>query len=124
MKTPGENTDRRVRRLTAAGLVPLLFPASVPGCVARHMPDWEKGHPVAPDTDTEAARETPDGTGWERAQSVAPDTKTEVRLNDSDKVSLDHGHDPTKCNLIVCWQHNWPKCPLEVVELRRVIEEI
>lgn len=37
---------------------------------------------------------------------------------------LDHGHDPTKCDLIVCWQHNWPECPLEVVELRRVIEEI
>ncbi len=36
----------------------------------------------------------------------------------------DHGHDPAKCDLIVCWQHNWPECPLDVVELRTVIEEI
>ncbi|MXW18321.1 MAG: hypothetical protein F4139_13355 [Gemmatimonadetes bacterium] len=36
----------------------------------------------------------------------------------------DHGHDPAKCDLIVCWQHNWPECPLEVVELSTVIEEM
>jgi HNH endonuclease len=32
-----------------------------------------------------------------------------------------HGHDPEGCELIVCWKHNWPNCPLEVVELSRVI---
>ena len=36
----------------------------------------------------------------------------------------DHGHDPDKCDLIVCWEHNWPECPLEVVELRRVIDKL
>ena len=36
----------------------------------------------------------------------------------------DHGHDPTRCDLIVCWEHNWPECPLEVIELRRVIDEL
>ncbi|MDE2925518.1 MAG: hypothetical protein OXT71_03875 [Acidobacteriota bacterium] len=61
---------------------------------------------MAPDTDTEAAREPPDGAGWERAQSVAPDSNTEVGLDDSDKVSMDYGHDPTKCILIVCWRHD------------------
>jgi hypothetical protein len=30
-----------------------------------------------------------------------------------------HGHDPKECDLIVCWENNWPECPLEVVELRR-----
>jgi len=32
-----------------------------------------------------------------------------------------HGHDPKKCNWIVCWEHNWPSVPdhLNVVELRR-----
>ncbi len=34
----------------------------------------------------------------------------------------EHGHDPDGCDLIVCWEHNWPECPLEVVELRRVID--
>jgi hypothetical protein len=31
---------------------------------------------------------------------------------------LRHMHDPSQCDLIVCWRHNWPDCPLEVVELR------
>ena len=29
-----------------------------------------------------------------------------------------HGHDPNECDLIVCWENNWPECPLEVVELK------
>jgi hypothetical protein len=43
---------------------------------------------------------------------------------------LRHMHDPAKCDIIVCWEHNWPECPLEVIELKkeigrlRVIEEI
>jgi hypothetical protein len=36
----------------------------------------------------------------------------------------DHDHDPTGCDLIVCWEHDWPDCPLEVVELRRVIDQL
>jgi hypothetical protein len=35
-----------------------------------------------------------------------------------------HGHDPAACDVIVCWEHDWPDCPLEVVELRRVIDEL
>lgn len=32
-----------------------------------------------------------------------------------------HGHDPKKCDWIVCWEHNWPAAPkkLHIVELRR-----
>lgn len=32
-----------------------------------------------------------------------------------------HGHDPKKCDCIVCWEHNWPSVPrkLQIVELRR-----
>lgn len=32
-----------------------------------------------------------------------------------------HGHDPEGCDLIVCWQHNWPECPVEVLELRKAV---
>ena len=28
-----------------------------------------------------------------------------------------------KCNMIVCWTHNWPECPLEVVELKTAISD-
>ncbi len=34
----------------------------------------------------------------------------------------DHGHDPAVCDIIVCWEHDWPECSLEVIELRRLID--
>jgi hypothetical protein len=37
---------------------------------------------------------------------------------------LVHGHRIDDCDLIVCWKHNWEGCPLEVVELSKVIADI
>jgi hypothetical protein len=34
---------------------------------------------------------------------------------------LKHMHPVKGCDLIVCWKHNWPECPLEVVELSRAM---
>jgi hypothetical protein len=34
---------------------------------------------------------------------------------------LRHAHDAKKCDLIVCWEHNWAECPLEVISLREEI---
>ncbi len=36
----------------------------------------------------------------------------------------EHGHDPSMCDLIVCWENDWPDCPLEVLELRSVIDQL
>jgi hypothetical protein len=36
---------------------------------------------------------------------------------------LRHLHDPSQCDIIVCWKHNWPECPLEVIELSKVVME-
>jgi hypothetical protein len=33
-----------------------------------------------------------------------------------------HRHDPKKCDFIVCWVHDWPACPLNVVELKSEIK--
>lgn len=33
----------------------------------------------------------------------------------------DHGHDAAGCDVIVCWRHDWPDCPLEVLELSNAI---
>jgi len=33
----------------------------------------------------------------------------------------EHGHDPAGCDLIVCWEHDWHDCPLEVLALRPAI---
>ena len=32
-----------------------------------------------------------------------------------------HLHDVNGCDEIVCWEHNWPECPLEVVELKNLV---
>jgi len=34
-----------------------------------------------------------------------------------------HGHDQTQCDIIVCWRHNWTRCPehIQVLELSRVV---
>jgi hypothetical protein len=34
---------------------------------------------------------------------------------------LKHMHDLKGCDMIVCWEHNWPECPLEVLELKGVV---
>lgn len=34
---------------------------------------------------------------------------------------LTHGHPVDGCDLLICWIHNWPECPLEVIELRKVV---
>ena len=34
---------------------------------------------------------------------------------------LYHGHDAAACDVIVCWQHDWPDCPVEVLALKDVV---
>ena len=35
-----------------------------------------------------------------------------------------HGHKPDLCDVIVCWEHDWPECPLEVIELKSAIKSL
>lgn len=37
-----------------------------------------------------------------------------------------HGHDPSQCDLIVCWRHNWKNCPpnLQVLELSKIVKQM
>jgi len=42
---------------------------------------------------------------------------------------LQHGHlkkmeEGVPCDYLVCWEHNWLDCPVDVIELREVIEEL
>jgi hypothetical protein len=48
------------------------------------------------------------GSGWEKVK-----IEFEYRSADFKKK----GHDPAGCDIIVCWENNWPDCPLEVIEL-------
>jgi len=35
-----------------------------------------------------------------------------------------HKHDPKECDIIVCWEHDWKECPIEVIELKSVIKKL
>ena len=35
-----------------------------------------------------------------------------------------HGHEAAGCDVIVCWEHDWKDCPVEVVELKSKVEEL
>jgi hypothetical protein len=35
-----------------------------------------------------------------------------------------HGHNPEHCDVIVCWENDWPDCPLEVLELRSASQRL
>lgn len=34
-----------------------------------------------------------------------------------------HRHDPARCDVIICWKHNWPSCPahIEAIELSKFV---
>lgn len=52
---------------------------------------------------------------WERIR---------IEFEYQSKNFLDHGHDPSRCDVVVCWEHNWPACPIEVLELSSAIREL
>ena len=70
---------------------------------------WQAGFP-----DCQAVREMAKGQ-WQ-------DVNVEVEFES--RNFLKHGHDPKKCDVIVCWIHNWPECPVEVVELRNQLPKL
>lgn len=43
-----------------------------------------------------------------------------IELEYESRNFLTHMHSLSGCDLIVCWRHNWPDCPLEVIELQNV----
>jgi hypothetical protein len=44
-----------------------------------------------------------------------------IEFENESRNFLTHMHSLDGADLIVCWTHNWPECPLEVLELKRVI---
>ncbi|MBI1312332.1 hypothetical protein GC176_13665 [bacterium] len=55
------------------------------------------------------------GNRWERVR---------IEFEFCSRNFVDHGHPVNGCDLIVCWEHNWGDCPLEVLELRSVLEAL
>jgi len=46
-----------------------------------------------------------------------------IEFEQESRNFLKHMHMASECDLIVCWKHNWPECPLEVVELKTVLSD-
>ena len=55
------------------------------------------------------------GKGWERIR---------VEFEFYSSNFKQHKHDPVDCDVIVCWEHDWSDCPLEVIELKTEIKEL
>jgi len=36
----------------------------------------------------------------------------------------EHGHDPNQCDFIVCWENDWPECPVNIIELKTEIMKL
>lgn len=53
------------------------------------------------------------GRGWERVA---------IEFEYKSSSFVEHKHDVNDCDIIVCWEHDWPDCPLEVIELREEIK--
>jgi hypothetical protein len=59
--------------------------------------------------DCEAWRKVDDNR-WQRVR---------IEFEYESRNFVTHGHNAEECDLIVCWNHNWVGCPLEVLELKR-----
>lgn len=35
-----------------------------------------------------------------------------------------HGHPKDGCDLIICWEHNWKECQIQVIELKTLVKEL
>lgn len=64
----------------------------------------------------------------EAKRRVGPDRwqRVHIEFEYESRNFRQHGHPMSGCDVIVCWKHNWPKCPrhIEVVELRSAIEAL
>jgi len=73
------------------GFVVTLIQTGFPDCLAMRLVDVDRWQPVR------------------------------IELEYESRNFLRHLHDPSQCDIIVCWKHNWLECPLEVIELRSEI---
>jgi hypothetical protein len=64
--------------------------------------------------DCEAKRQVRPGI-WQRVR---------IEFEFRSRIFRTHGHDPEQCDMIVCWEHNWPDCPIEVLELKSALQRL
>jgi hypothetical protein len=55
------------------------------------------------------------GKGWERVA---------IEFEYKSSSFKAHGHNIKECDIIVCWDHDWSDCPIEVLELHEIIKTL
>jgi len=50
--------------------------------------------------------------------------RVRIEFEYESKTFLAHGHPASGCDVIVCWRHNWPGCPLRVIELASEVKRL
>lgn len=62
----------------------------------------------------------PDAKGRKKIKQGWQEIAIEFEYRSSNFQS--HKHPVDECDMIICWLHDWKDCPIEVVELKSVIE--
>lgn len=47
-------------------------------------------------------------------------TKLRIEFEYKSRNFWRHGHDWKRCDMIVCWEHDWVECPLPVIEMKKI----
>lgn len=63
----------------------------------------------------------PDAKGRRKSRKGWEDIWIEFEFKSSNFKT--HNHEPKECDVIICWEHDWKDCPIEVIELKTKIEE-
>jgi len=58
------------------------------------------------------------GKRYEKDKGYPITIEFEYRSSDYER----HGHPKEGCDLIVCWEHDWEECPIQVIELKSLIK--
>jgi len=56
---------------------------------------------------------------WERIK-----IQLEYKSSNVKTTSNTDGFNSKNCDLIVCWKHDWPECPFEVLELQSILKHL
>jgi len=68
----------------------------------------------------------PDAIGIDYRQERHRGVRKSIEFEYSSANFLRQGHDPSKCDIVVCWNHDWRTSPsnIEIIELKKEVENI
>ena len=68
----------------------------------------------------------PDMIAWRRLPQTGNWQQVRVEFEVCSRNYLTHRHPlPPRglpADIIICWEHNWPDCPIEVIELHKLFD--